>query len=110
MAPIATISPLKGAQYLLNTPGVPRLATVVAFEHHMKYNQQGYPRVREGWQQHIVSQMTAISDFFDATRNYRTYQEGLEVGVITLYLRDVAGTELNPLLVRNFIGMLQRIG
>jgi len=102
--------PLKGAQYLLNTSGVPHLAAVVAFEHHMKYNQEGYPQVRKGWRQHPVSQMTAISDFFDATRTHRAYQESLDFDVVTSYLLDAAGTELHPLLVRNFVGMLRRTG
>ena len=100
--------PVKGAEYLLNTPGVPHLATVVAFEHHLKHNLQGYPRVREGWQQHPVSQMTAISDFFDATRSHHTYRQGLEAEAITSMLLDTAGADHHPLLVRNFIGMVQR--
>ena len=27
---------LRGAEYLLNNPGIPRLAVICAFEHHMK--------------------------------------------------------------------------
>ncbi|MCF6179765.1 MAG: HD domain-containing protein, partial [Geopsychrobacter sp.] len=50
--------PRKGAEYLFNTPGVPRLAVVTANEHHMRYDGSGYPSVSRPWQQHLVSQMT----------------------------------------------------
>ncbi len=56
--------PRKGAEYLFATPGVPRLAVVTAYEHHMRYDGAGYPKVSRPWQQHLVSQMTTISDFF----------------------------------------------
>ena len=50
------------------SPGVPRLAAVVAYEHHMKHNLSGYPAVAVDWRQSLCSEMTAISDFFDALR------------------------------------------
>ena len=40
--------PVTGAKYLLDNPGVPRLAVLTAFEHHMKYDLSGYPPVPAG--------------------------------------------------------------
>ncbi len=56
--------PIKGALFLMDNPGIPRLAVIVAFEHHLKFNLSGYPSVNTSWQQNICSHMTAISDFF----------------------------------------------
>ena len=64
------LHPVRGAQYLLSTPGVPQLAVITAYEHHMNYDLSGYPQVPQGWRQHLCSQMTTISDFFDALRLY----------------------------------------
>jgi hypothetical protein len=98
--------PLRGAQHLLDTPGVPRLAVVTAYEHHMKYNFTGYPRVPAGWEQNLCSQMTAISDFFDALRSKRTYRGSMAWDTVAIAMRDMAGTEFHPLLVHNFLKIM----
>lgn len=101
--------PIKGARFLLDTPGVPRLAIINAFEHHLKYNLSGYPKVSAGWQQNICSQMTAISDLFDAMRTRRSYQEPMEPSHIANLMLDKLGTELHPVLTRNFLMILSRL-
>lgn len=101
--------PVLGAQYLMEAAGVPRLAAIVAFEHHMRYDQSGYPVVPVGWQQNVVSQMTAIADCFDAMRTRRPYQEPRSPDLIASALLQGAGTEFNPLLVKNMLLVLKRI-
>ena len=98
-----------GARYLMEAAGVPRLSAVVAFEHHMRYDQAGYPVVPAGWQQNVVSQMTAIADCFDAMRTRRSYQEPRSPEVIASALFYGSGTEFNPLLVKNMLSVLKRI-
>lgn len=56
--------PQKGAEYLLDNPGISPLAVIVAYEHHMKYNCSGYPKGSADRQQHLGSQMTAVSNVF----------------------------------------------
>lgn len=101
--------PLKGAQYLLDTPGVPRLAVVTAYEHHMKYDGSGYPQVTPGWQQNLCSQMTTISDVFDALRTKRAYRDSMDFDRIAGMMLEMTGTDLHPLLTRNFLKVLTRI-
>lgn len=101
--------PVLGARYLTETPGVPRLAALAAFEHHMRFDQSGYPHVPAGWQQTIASQMTAISDCFDAMRTRRSYQEPREIKIIASALIQGSGTEFNPLLVKNMLQLLSRL-
>ncbi len=101
--------PVYGAWYLSRIPEVPSLAPIVAFEHHMKFNGAGYPETkRTGRKQHIVSQMVAISDFFDALRTVRSYRESLDVATISGLMSKGAGTDFNPLLVENFLVALKR--
>lgn len=98
--------PVKGAQYLLDTPGTPRLAVVAAFEHHLKHDLTGYPTVAPGWSQSLCSQMTTVSDIFDALRTKRSYRNPMEFSRIVTILQEIAGKDLHPELTRNFISLL----
>jgi HD-GYP domain-containing protein (c-di-GMP phosphodiesterase class II) len=100
--------PARGAQYLLNTPGVPQMAVLSAFEHHLYYDLSGYPEVHKGWETHLCSQMTAVSDFFDALRSIRTYRESIAYDEVADMMLNAAGKQLHPLLVKNFLGLLYK--
>jgi HD-GYP domain-containing protein (c-di-GMP phosphodiesterase class II) len=101
--------PVKGAQRLLDTPGVPRLAVVTAYEHHMKFNLSGYPRASEGWEQNICSHMTTISDVFDALRTKRSYHEPMEFDRIAAIMLELSGKDLHPVLTLNFLKIVGRL-
>ncbi len=101
--------PRKGAEYLFGTPGVPRLAVVTAYEHHMRYDGSGYPKASRPWQQHLVSQMTTISDFFDALRTHRSYRESLTLDAVAGIMLEQAGTTLHPSLTRNFLKAISQL-
>ncbi|WP_321369894.1 HD domain-containing phosphohydrolase [uncultured Desulfuromusa sp.] len=101
--------PRLGAEYLLNTPGVPRLAVVTAFEHHMRYDNTGYPKTTTPWQQHICSHMTAISDTYDAMRTHRAYEDSLEIDQIISIMLDLAGNKLHPQLTYSFLQVLSEL-
>jgi HD-GYP domain-containing protein (c-di-GMP phosphodiesterase class II) len=98
--------PVKGARHLLETSGVPRLAVIAAYEHHMKFNLSGYPNVASDWQQNLCSHMTMISDFFDALRTRRSYREPVPLKEISAMMLDMMGTDLHPALTRNFLRII----
>ena len=98
--------PRLGAEYLLNTPGVPRLAVVTAYEHHMQYDRIGYPKTDKDWQLHICSHMTAISDTYDAMRTHRSYEEALDTDQIIAIMLELAGNKLHPRLTYNFLHII----
>ncbi len=101
--------PVKGGRYLLETSGVPRLAAIVAYEHHMRDNLCGYPSAPPGWKLNVASQMTAIADVFDAMRTRRCYQEPSPPHKIANLLLSKSGSEFNPLLVQNFLNLMTRL-
>jgi HD-GYP domain-containing protein (c-di-GMP phosphodiesterase class II) len=101
--------PSFGAAYLAKMDDIPRLAPVVAFEHHQKYNLSGYPVLQDADRtQHICSQIVAISDFFDALRSRRPYRESMEIKDIFVLMQKGSGTDFNPILLDNFIGSIDR--
>jgi putative nucleotidyltransferase with HDIG domain len=81
--------PEMGARMLLETPGVPQLAVIVAYEHHLQADGGGYPSVPSGWRINPASEMTHVADVYDALRTHRPYRSGLDHHtVIETMLRD----------------------
>jgi HD-GYP domain-containing protein (c-di-GMP phosphodiesterase class II) len=101
--------PRLGAEYLINTSGVPYLAVVTAFEHHMRYDGQGYPQTARPWKQHLCSQITAISDTYDAIRTSRAYEESLNQDQIIEIMLNLAGNKLHPQLTYSFLQVLSQL-
>jgi HD-GYP domain-containing protein (c-di-GMP phosphodiesterase class II) len=100
--------PVKGAEYLVAAPDITKLAAVTAFEHHMKFNNFGYPKAPQGWKQNLCSQMTTISDIFDAMRTRRSYRKSMETREVISLMQGITGTELHPALMKNFLKILGR--
>ncbi|HOI17481.1 MAG TPA: HD domain-containing phosphohydrolase [Geobacteraceae bacterium] len=98
--------PVRGAHYLLDMPGVPKLAVVCSYEHHMKFDGTGYPGRRQGWRQNMCSHMTTISDCFDALRTIRVYRGAMDAAVVAEVIAEKAGTDFHPVLARNFLRIL----
>ncbi|MEC4676070.1 MAG: HD domain-containing phosphohydrolase [Nitrospirota bacterium] len=102
--------PVYGVMYLSRLSDVPNLALIAAFEHHMKYDSTGYPETnRRSKKQHIISQIIAISDFFDALRTERPYRQALDVPVIIGLLMEASGKDFNPILVESFLNSLSSV-
>jgi len=97
---------VKGAQYILGLKNISKLAVLGALEHHIKYDGTGYPNISKKWKPNIVSQMIAIADVFDAMRSRRVYKDAKPVSLIVKILTQEKGTSFNPLLVDNFLKLL----
>jgi len=102
--------PSRGAQYLINQEGIPRLALISAYEHHMRFDLRGYPQPPEGWKLNICSQMTMISDTFDALRTRRAYDDSWDFSRASGLMLRLAGEQLNPDLTINFLRTLANLG
>lgn len=98
--------PLKGSRYLMTQAGIPKLAVLVALEHHRKFDGAGYPAVDPGWKPHIVGQIVAIADVFDALRSRRVYTEPKSQAEILKIMRQERGLAFHPRLLDNFLGLL----
>ena len=98
--------PQDGVHILRETPGVPDLALVVAFEHHMRYNHNGYPRPRHPRPLHPCSLMTNLADTYDAMRSRRAYQEEYPPEKVAAVISDRAGTDYHPRLAQAFLQIM----
>jgi len=52
-----------------------KAASIIAYEHHEKYDGSGYPNKVSGDDIHIYGRITAVADVFDALLNKRCYKE-----------------------------------
>ncbi len=102
--------PSRGAQYLMNQNGVPKLAVISAYEHHMRFDLEGYPKPPAGWTLNLCSQMTMVSDTFDALRTRRIYKDPWDFPKVSGFLLSLADTQLNEDLVINFLKLLAEHG
>jgi hypothetical protein len=102
--------PARGAQYLMGQEGVPKLAVICAYEHHMRFDRKGYPPPPEGWNINLCSLMTMVSDTFDALRTRRVYKDPWDFPAVCGHMLTLAGSQLHGDLVINFLDLLARQG
>ncbi len=96
-----------GAKYLTLLDGVTPLAAIVAYEHHMRYDGNGYPERRSFRKvQHVCSQIVQVSDFFDALRSKRPYKRDWSLEEIITLMRESSGTIFNSSLINNLSHIL----
>lgn len=74
--------PEDGARILLNTRSVPQIAPIVAYEHHIRTDGGGYPKVPRGWKLNLASRIVQVADVFDALRSHRPYRPALPLSDI----------------------------
>jgi putative nucleotidyltransferase with HDIG domain len=95
-----------GAEILRRTPEMPILAPIVAFEHHLRLDNSGYPRSAKRDSMNLGSMLCAISDVYDAMRSQRAYQQAHPTDRIVAVLKRNEGSQLDPHLVRRFVQIL----
>lgn len=99
---VMEIHPVEGARMLLNMPGVPDLASIVAYEHHIRADGSGYPKVPGWWKVNLASRIVQVADVFDALRTDRPYRQGLPVPKIVEMMRNDVGTFFDGDLLQVF--------
>ncbi|HSR36783.1 MAG TPA: HD domain-containing phosphohydrolase, partial [Desulfurivibrionaceae bacterium] len=81
-----------------------KAATIIALQHHEKYDGTGYPRGLKGEQIHLYARITAIADVFDALCNDRSYRHAWTIEDIVAMFRKERGAHFDPALVDLFLG------
>ena len=80
---------------------VPYRAMLIAYEHHMKIDQTGYPRSRRPRQPTLFSRIVATADGFDAATSKRSYQsQPWTPDEVLRVMRDEPRRGFDPLLVK----------
>lgn len=80
------------------------LSAHVAFQHHERLDGSGYPRGLKGDEIHEFGRVAAIADIFDAASADKPYRKGLPPLEVAQALMGMAGSKLDPFMVRKFLG------
>ncbi len=86
-----------------------KAASIVAYEHHEKWDGTGYPRGLKGEDIHIYGRITAIADVFDALGSDRVYKKAWDLERIFKLLKEERGKHFDPHLIDVFFDNLDAI-
>ena len=82
------------------------LPIVVAFEHHLRYDLTGYPKVAYPQKPHIASLIVSMCDVYDALAQKRTYKKDYPPDKIYEIMMMEKGKLFDPQLVDRFFQFL----
>lgn len=96
-----------GAEILLKyVDNLGILPVVVAFEHHLKYDLTGYPRLKLRKIPHIASLIVMICDVYDALLQRRSYKASYAPMVIYDIMNEEKGRAFEPSLLDSFFRVM----
>lgn len=79
-----------------------QLEREVARHHHERWDGTGYPDGLRGGEIPLVARITAVADVFEALITRRRYKEPWQVKDAVQYIKAMAGSQFDPMVVRAF--------
>ncbi|QJD83745.1 HD domain-containing phosphohydrolase [Cohnella herbarum] len=86
-----------------------RTASIVAEQHHEKWDGSGYPEGKKGEEIHIFGRITAVADVFDALSAERVYKAAWPLDKIENLFREERGRHFDPAVVDVFFAKLPKL-
>ncbi len=80
-----------------------KAATIVAQQHHERWDGAGYPRGLKGEEIHIYGRITCLADVFDALSHKRVYKNAWPMDKILAYIEEERGKHFDPNLIDIFM-------
>jgi putative nucleotidyltransferase with HDIG domain len=99
--------PFEGAKLLLERHKGLQMASVVAYEHHVCIDGQGYPRFHFERGCHLASRLVHVCDIYDALSTNRPYRKPWTSEQALMYIESRAGTEVDPAISTAFAAMVR---
>jgi response regulator RpfG family c-di-GMP phosphodiesterase len=84
-------------------PGYLLMALDIAWCHHEKWDGSGYPRHLSGESIPLASRILSVADCYDALTSRRPYKEAWDHRRAVDYLREVAGSQFDPIVIDAFL-------
>ena len=78
-------------------------ASIIAYEHHERWDGEGYPQGLKGEEIHIYGRITAVADVFDALLHRRCYKEPWPIEEVVSYFEKEKEKHFDPNLVNILI-------
>jgi HD-GYP domain-containing protein (c-di-GMP phosphodiesterase class II) len=91
--------PKTGYDLIIQSRDLPGTAGEIAFQHHERYNGNGYPRKLTGFHIHEYARIVAVADVFDAMTSEKPYRAAKSIPDTLDYLKSQKGAEFDPAVV-----------
>ncbi len=92
-----------------HTDALLSVASVIALEHHERWNGNGYPNGKKQEEIHLFSRIVALADVFDALTSVRPYKEAWSVEDAVKLVKEERGQHFDPKVVDAFIAGFDQI-
>jgi PAS domain S-box-containing protein len=86
-----------------------KAASIVAREHHEKWDGTGYPQGKRGKDIHVFGRITAVADVFDALSTDRYYKKAWKLEEILKHMKEQSGKHFEPELIKILFDNLDEI-
>jgi len=101
---------VRGYELLKNSEkSLMKVAGIISYEHHEKWNGKGYPRGLKEDEIHIYARIVALCDVFDALSNPRVYKEAWSMDKVLDLIKEERGQHFDPKVVDAFFTRLDNI-
>ncbi len=95
-----------GYSIALSTPETETVADYI-LSHHERWDGQGYPQGLSGEDIPLLSRILAVADAYDAMTENRIYRKAMTKGKAIIEIRDQAGRQFDPAVVKIFMEIVQ---
>jgi HD-GYP domain-containing protein (c-di-GMP phosphodiesterase class II) len=96
---IVTRHPQDGAAIIARSDAALDLAAVVAYEHHIKPDRTGYPRLLYSRKPHRISALVAVCDTYHALSSPRPFRNAWPQEIVFSFLQQRAGFDFDTEMV-----------
>jgi len=97
----------KGAALLKNSKRrLTTSASIIALQHHEKWDGSGYPKGLKAEEIHIFGRIVALADVFDALTHKRQYKDAWTINDAIGYIKKNSGSHFDPALVKILVDNL----
>jgi putative two-component system response regulator len=101
---LMTTHALKGHELIGdNASSLLKLASIIAAEHHERFNGEGYPHKLRGDDIHLESRIVSVCEVFDALMCKRPFKEAWPYDKVIDYIRKGSGVQFDPVVVESFL-------
>jgi putative nucleotidyltransferase with HDIG domain len=99
--------PIRGAEILLATTGIPDVVPLMAYEHHLAFDGGGYPEQQYPRDLTLAGMLLHVTDSYDNLRRNRPEQDALSLTNALNRMDHGFGTDFHPLLLKQFRAMVK---
>ncbi len=90
--------PKTGYDLIKQSRDLPEVVGQIAFQHHERYNGDGYPLKLVGFHIHEYARIAAVADVFDAMTSEKLYRPAKTIGDTLDYIKSQKGAEFDPVV------------